>query len=447
MNEFKYRPTSDLFDEHFLSEILRAWPHPTRYVVLVSGGMDSMVLLEAMARIRSDLPAPVVGLNFDHGIDPNSMVWTELVVAAAARLGVPCRVECLRLGPEAGETRARSMRYEKLGRVMAPGDCCLSAHHADDQGETFLLHALRGAGLDGLSAMPMLKVFGSGWLGRPLMGWSRRQLTRWALGIGLEWIEDPGNRNLRVPRNRLRQRLWPVLETLWPDPGRRLAATVGRLAEARSLLEEMAAEDLDRLSNGADCERLPVDALLKFSIPRRHNLLRYWLRAQTLPVPSARKLDELEARFILRDPGPRAVILWPGCELHRYRGSVYAFVPYPELPSRPRPLSLGSSVDLGRLGRVGLVSDSAGKLDVALLERPLNLRFRCGGERIYPQGSRHHRPVKKLMQEARVLPWMRNRLPLIYAGEDLIAVAGLAVAECAVGHGLQLEWKSAPRWR
>lgn len=435
------------FSPDALCARLQGWPVPVRYVVLASGGRDSTVLLYALARMRAHLSAPLAVLHFDHGLASESRTWARRVKAAAAELEIPFFGETLGLAPGgAVEMRARTARYGRLAAWMRVGDCCLSAHHADDQAETFLLQALRGAGPAGLAGMPPLTRFGPGWLGRPLMPWTRAELATWAALRGLTWVDDPGNRDLASPRNWLRHELWPRLQARWPAAARTLARSAELAAEADALAAEVAREDLERIG-AADCERLPVAALAALSGARRRNALRQWLRRRGLPLPSARRLVELERRFIFRDPGSRAVLRWPGAEARRYRGMLHVLAPWPLPPAERLALSPGGALALGRLGRIALVADAQGPLAAALVQKPLAIGFRSGGERLQPAGSRHHRPLKKLLQEMQVLPWMRARLPLLYAGGELAAVADLLVAAPHAGHGWRLVWEDAPAVR
>lgn len=433
------------FSPDALAGRLSQWPAPRRYVALVSGGCDSMALLHALAGMRGQLRAPLAVLHFDHGLNPDSEDWADFVAARCGALGVPFFLESLGLEPgPAAETRAREARYERLARWMQPGDGCLSAHHADDQAETFLLQALRGSGMAGLAAMPERAGFGPGWLGRPLLAYTRSELQAWAVRHGVAWVEDPANRDTSVPRNWLRTRVWPVLAEAWPAASRTLGRAAGLAADADAVLGEVAAEDLDRLGGG-EAGSLPADALLALSPPRRRNALRYWLLEQGLAVPSARKLRELEGELVLADPGARAVVSWPGACARRYRGRLFAHRPWPPAPPEAMPLVPGQVLDLGGLGRLALRPDAGGPLSEALLGHDLTIRFRTGGERLKPAGDRHHRKLKHLLQEQSVLPWMRDRLPLLFAGRDLVAVPGVVEAsEAYAGTGWRLDWSGAP---
>ncbi len=435
---------------HFSASLLAArlldWPKPSRYVALVSGGCDSVVLMHALAAIRSRLPAPVVVLHFDHGLSDQSGDWERFVESRALSLDLPFFSEKLELesGPGA-ETRAREARYARLRQWMQIDDCCLSAHHADDQLETFLLHALRGSGTAGLAGIRPLMRFGSGWLGRPLLEWSRAELNAWAGRHRLEWIEDPANRDLSVPRNWLRSQIGPSLSTRWPQAPHTIARSARLAGEADSVLEEVAREDLAGLKLGHPA-CLSASALLELSVPRRRNVLRYWFHQQQLPVPSARKLIELDLRFIRADPGGLAELHWHGACVRRYRDCLFAHVPWPA-PASETVLAMepGQSLDLGYLGRLQLVRDPAGPLAKSIASAHLTVRFRRGGERLQPAGSLHHRTLKNLLQEQAVLPWMRMRLPLLYVEDQLAAVAGVVeVTKGFCGDGWRLAWTGSP---
>lgn len=436
------------FGSEALARRVAAWPLPRRFVVLASGGRDSTVLLHAAAEVRKRLGAPLAALHFDHGIAPDSRRWGMHVEADARSLGIPFFFESLNVAAGGAlETRARTARYRRLSEWMREGDCCLAAHHADDQAETFLLQALRGAGPAGLAAMPALCPLGPGRLGRPLLEWTRTELGVWARARKLSWIEDPGNLDSASPRNRLRRDLWPVFLEHWPSAARTLSRSAALAAEGARLLEILAHEDLERLG-GCDIDRLPVAVLVEFDPERRRNLLRYWMRRRRVPLPSAAKLHELDDEFIGKDPGARAWLAWPGAVARRYRGMLHVGVPLPAVvPSGPIPLTIGEWVDLGPLGRVALVADPAGRLAPSVLARRLTIRFRGGGERIRPAGSPHRRTVKKLLQEAGVFPWVRSVLPFLYADGELAAVAGVAVAEEYAGSGWSLVWKNSPSLR
>lgn len=435
------------FSPQLLASHLSEWPRCSRYVVLASGGCDSTALIHALWEVQAALTAHLVVLHFDHGIAEDSSSWCEHVRSLAQALGLRFYSEQLRVLPGGAlETRARKARYERLAEWMRPGDCCLLAHHADDQAETFVLQALRGTGPAGLAAMPSLRRFGSGWLGRPLLAWTRAEIVRWANVRNLTWIEDPGNRNSASPRNRLRHELWPLLLTLWPDASRRLSRSASLAAEAANFMSRVAEDDLQRLGD-VRLDRLSLQALDAFGIERRRNLIRYWLRSRDLPVPSATKLKELERTLLDRDPGPRAVLVWPGAEARRYQGQLHIDPPLAPLQFRSAPIQVGDWLDLGVLGRIGVQKDSRGQLSRSITERGLELRFRRGGESMRLAGQTHHRLVKKLLQEAAILPWMRSHLPLLFVDGRVAEIPGIGVAAEYAGSGLSLVWKDAPKFR
>jgi len=411
---------------------LAAWMgrHRARiFRLALSGGLDSMALLEALLELRrrGGLPAPLACLHVHHGLRPEAGAWARLVAGRCAEAGLPCEVLRVRVDPgdpRGLEAAAREARYAALAARLSPGEALLTGHHRDDQAETVLLQLLRGAGPAGLAAMAGWRPFGPGRLGRPWLdlGWGRAELEAWARARGLGWVEDPTNRDPRHLRNRLRHELLPRLEALVPGARRTLARAARLQAEAAALLEELAAQDLERAAGPEGALRL--EALAALSEARRRNLLRHWLRLRGAPPLDERRLEEL-ARWAGLRPDARPCLRWRGWELRRHRGLLRVRpVPPPldpglDLPwTPPEPLALPDGRRLCAEARPGGLRPGLG----------LRVRLRRGGERMVCKDNGMRRPLKKLLQEWGVPPWERERLPLLYAGEELAAVTGLGVA-------------------
>ncbi len=429
-------------------EILRRYPAASNYRVALSGGLDSTVLLQALASVRAQLPGPLSAIHVDHGLHPDAPRWQAHCAALCAKLGVPLESRRVKVIPAPGESLeavAREQRYGVFREVMQPGDALLLAQHADDQLETFLLQALRGAGVRGLAAMPESAGFGGGLLLRPLLGFSRAELEAWAQAQGLAWVEDPSNADTDLDRNYLRHEVLPRIRSRWPAAADTVSRAARHCADAAETLKTLAAEDWRRYGAG---ETLPVAALYELPEPRARNLLRHWLEARGLPLPPAHKVTEilLQGRAA-EDRNP--CVDWAGAEVRRYGGLLYAQRPLPEAPAEFR-LQPGVSRSLGQgLGDLTLVP-AAGEGIRASLCGPEGLRvaFRSGGESCRPAGRAHGRPLKKWLQEMNVPPWLRDRLPLLYADHELLAVAGLFACEPHATRpgeaGLRIEWRDHP---
>ena len=206
--------------------------------VAFSGGVDSHVLLHALAARRHELAMPLGAVHVDHGLHGHSPAWAEHCRQVCADLGV----EYARLAGDARpapgespEAAARALRYGLLADWLPAGALLLSAHHQDDQAETLLLQLLRGAGPKGLSAMPGAAPLGRGTLLRPLLDCGRADLLAYARAQRLDWLEDPSNADTRLDRNFLRQRLLPELKTRWPAAAAVLARSSELCAEAAEL--------------------------------------------------------------------------------------------------------------------------------------------------------------------------------------------------------------------
>ena len=404
-----------------------------RYWVAYSGGLDSQVLLHALRASRERLPAGLGAVHVDHGLQPDSQAWQARCQSLCQAWDVPyqsLRVNAEPAPGESPEAAARNARYAALSAWLPPDDCLLTAHHQDDQAETLLLQLLRGSGPRGLAAMPAVAPLGRGWLARPLLGFTRDELRGYAGARKLDWIDDPSNANPAYDRNFLRAEVLPRLSRRWPGMSRVLARAARHQSEAARLLDALGHIDLQRLAD-ADPRTLSLPRLLELDTERQRNVLRVWLRDRQLPVPSAAVMERILGDVLVAgaDAGPR--VHWQGAELRRYRDRLFASSPLPVHDvtrswawQPPQPLRLATAG-----GVLSAVAARGKGVAAALGTQSLRIGFRRGGETILRAGHRHHQALKKLLQERGIPPWERDRVPLIYHGSDLIAVAGLWVCE------------------
>lgn len=444
------------FSPKILLDDIPALTPGARLWVAYSGGLDSHVLLHALARGPTAGLAggaggrcPLVAVHVDHGLAGAAPEWARHCAAACADLGVALEVVRVDARPGRGESpeaAARAARYRVLTALIAPGDVVVTGHHQDDQAETVLLRLLRGAGPRGLAAMAPCRPLGAGWLCRPLLAVPREALRRYAEAWGLAWVEDPSNTRMRHPRNRLRHQVLPLVQRHWPGVSRTLARVAAHQARAAALLDEMAATDLARVA-GALPGTLNAVEVARLDPDHARNLLHYWLRLQELPPPGERHLEQvLRAVAAGPDRGPR--VAWPGGEVRRYRGLLHALAPLaPVGARRERAWDLGEALDLGHGVLTAEPVVGAG-MRVPHPGQAVRVGLRRGGERCRPADRAHGQTLKRLFQEREVAPWLRDRLPLVWIDGALAAVADRwTCAPFIAGPGeagVHLRWRERP---
>jgi tRNA(Ile)-lysidine synthase len=440
------------FSPDILKPALSACPGTPHYWVAYSGGVDSHVLLHALATLRP-LPGTQVGaVHVNHGLQADAGRWQEHCRTVCRDLGIPCvdlRVDARAAAGESPEAAARQARYRVLQDWLPAGHCLLTAQHRDDQAETLLLQLLRGSGVRGLAAMPPAAAFGEGHLLRPLLACSRASLLAYARRHALEWVEDPSNTDTGLDRNYLRHRVLPVLRERWPAMSETLARSAGHCAEAAGLLADQAMQDIAALSQGVS-DTLPAAGLRQLPPARRRNALRHWLAERAGTAPSAAVLSRVNDDILDSRVDAQPCVRFGRYEVRRYRDQLYLVPRSPEpLPDRVLEWDVDGALALPAAGGVLTASEACGNgIRRSAVGGSLQVSFRRGGERCRPAGRQHHHALKKLLQEQGVPPWERRRLPLIYIGDRLAAVAGLWVCEpfsAAPGEdGLLVHWQREP---
>jgi tRNA(Ile)-lysidine synthase len=413
---------NDPLQQHLLAALATA--PPFALCVAFSGGPDSTALLHALAQLSTARARGLRALHVDHALHPDSALWAERCRDFCTALALPCDV--LRVQVETGrgaglEAAAREARYAALATQLREDEWLLLGHHRDDQAETVLLKLLRGAGPDALGGMHALRPFGRSQLWRPVLGCPRQQLHDYVGAHRLEVIDDPSNADTRLARNHLRHEILPRLLQHWPQAVDSIihSATLSRAAsEALQVSWIAALETLqDPLSGSLDAA-----GWLALKPALREPLLDHWLHARGLPAPTTAQRRQIEFQCGAR-AGRMPCVRWAGAELHIWKGRLWALPPEraidPEwsVPWQGEPLTLPDG------GTLALID-----IDARLVT-PLQLRLRHGGERIKPAGDAHTRELRDLFQQALLPPWRRAACPLLYAGDELIAVADLWMTE------------------
>ncbi|HRF71695.1 MAG TPA: tRNA lysidine(34) synthetase TilS [Accumulibacter sp.] len=418
-----------------------------RLCVGLSGGLDSVVLVHALDRLRrTGVAVELSAVHVHHGLSANADAWATFCSDFCRSRGVPLAVVRAQVPDARGEgleAAARGVRHAVFANCSA--DWLALAHHLDDQAETVLFRLLRGAGVGGAAGMPAERSQAAGpRLIRPLLDVARSEIARYAEEHSLAWIEDESNADCRYRRNHLRRQVIPRITEIFPGAPQALARAARLFSEAAALLEELASAD--RGATTSTQGRIDLARFSVLSAPRARNLLRWELRNAGFRAPDERWLDEALRQLSRVGASSQTCVATRDGELHAYRGELHVVV-------RREPIPQVAVLWNGELAlpwggdRVSFARTVGSGISHRLLVgASVCLRSRQGGERLRPDPRRPARSLRKVLQEAAVPPWERARLPLLWCGERLAWVGGVGVDAafaCAPGEeGLVPLWEA-----
>lgn len=430
---------SDLLSRLLLN--LEPWRNAVHWRIAFSGGLDSTVLLHILTHLAKFGPMPALSaIHVHHGLQAAGDAWPAHCQAFCDALGVPLQVLHVKVQPGASlERAARDARYAAFSSVTQVDDVLLTGQHRDDQAETLLFRLLRGAGVRGLSGMPAERPLGRGRLVRPLLDVTRAELEAYAQANQLRWIEDPSNQDHQFSRNYLRHQAMPMLTARWPQAQASMARSAAHLREAQGLLDELAQIDLADASTPHEFEWLQIPslqmaALTALTPARQRNALSHWLQ----PLTRLPDTDHWSGWTDLCNAASDASPIWrlADGELHRSTGRVWwlsnQWLRTPVVrdlwhdPTQPLRLADNGHVMFSGQPPAG----------------PLHIRYRQGGEVLH-LAERGHRDLKRLLNERAVPGFVRGRLPLLFRGEELLAVANLPGLDGNPQQGWRLHWGHA----
>ena len=397
---------------------LRSNAEPGQHLaVAFSGGLDSSVLLDVLCRYHADAYR-VSAIHIHHGLNADADEWATHCARECHKRGISLIIKRVSVNKASGqglEASARLARYRVL--ASADADRVLLAHHQDDQAETVLHNLLRGAGILGAAAMPVVR----GRYLRPLLGIARSEIREYAEQHDLAWIEDSSNADDHFTRNFLRNQIFSQLTERFPAAHANLARAAQGFIEANTLLEQLA-----RVDQGAPGP-LKVERLRQLNRLRALNLLAFHLRRHEVQISGRDQLQELLRQLSEAASDRQLCFQVGGMEVRRYRGEV-CFVP--ALANIPGTLEWSgeSIVSWGAETITIKAGASMGVRDESLKGKPVRFLSRRGGEKIRLRPDGPCRPLKDLLREAGIAPWQRDRIPLMYCGSDLVWVPGIGIA-------------------
>ncbi|WP_114638521.1 tRNA lysidine(34) synthetase TilS [Polynucleobacter necessarius] len=403
-----------------------------RIAVALSGGLDSVVLLDTVCKAQANnKTTEIFVFHIHHGLQKPADDWLIFCEKLAKKYRVHFDFRLLHIdivnNPGNIEARARAARYEALTELCEEYGIhdLLLAHHQNDQAETVLLQLLRGSGIAGLVGMPSERQLPSGQttirLWRPLLSQSKAELEAYAKVHRLDWIEDPSNQSRKYKRNAIRKDIMPRLEKIQPEAIANLARSAHLLAQAQSLLDRLAVADGKAILIKVNVEtRLAIKPLLQLAInddlPAANNVLRYWLRLHQLAMPSQERLQSWWAD--LHNSKSSAQLEWQhdGRSIRLWREQLQVASTqsgkwfFKAIPTKSKLLGL-----------------PAAWVKAAQEQGKIRQQQRLGSEKLQIKPNSPRKTLKNLFQEGNIPPWERDA-PLLYIDGELIAVAGVGVS-------------------
>lgn len=412
-----------------LTAVLRAaLPITTEQIYIgYSGGVDSHVLLQVCTQL-AEFKEKITAVYVHHGLQAIAESWAIHCQQEAEKCAVKFQLLRVNAQPQLGESpeaAARNARYQALQPLLHRNDVLLVAQHREDQLETVLLQLFRGAGVQGLSAMPKAIAFGAGQLLRPFLNIPKQTIQSYAEEQNLSWVTDPSNACDEFDRNFLRNQVIPLLKTRWAQLDKTVARSAQHCATAQQTLADVAEQLFAEVVNADNS--LSIARLQTLSLQKQWLVVRHWFNALGLKMPSAGFVEAIFTEVIQAKSSAEPALKKAGVVLRRYQDKLYC---EKEQPNFENSLQLVWQVtkDELQLPDGSLLQRNPSLTGIAVSawqQARVTVRFRQGGEKIRLPHRYGQHTLKKLLQEAQIPPWQRDKIPLLYFDEQLVAVADL----------------------
>ena len=419
-----------------LSDIEKKLKHTYTNVFLIAlgGVLYPPVLLfffENLRKTRPHLqPLSIRAIHIHHGLSPNADSWAKHCQNLCDQFQIPLIVELVQVDKTNGiEAGAREARYQAIKKHLQTQEVLVTAHHLNDQTETFFLALKRGSGLQGLGAMQQRSVLFSMPILRPLLGFTRPQLENYAQKEKLNWITDESNKDNRFDRNFLRNEILPELRERWAYFDLAVQRSAQHCFEQQQLINDLLSEAFAEHCQIKSQFKLPQ--FRQYSPAKQTALLRMWLTENQLKMPSKRQLTQLinDVVFAKEDANPQFQLV--NKVIRRYKDSLYLTKPFSDLTKYILKLeqnTLSLPDDLGNLtvqenerNLIFYWQNYSVMLDKTDL--PISIRFGYSGK-VKHHPKRPREDIKKIWQSLDIPPWQRNRIPLIFYGDELKSAVG-----------------------
>ena len=429
-------------------------PRNGRVYAAVSGGRDSMAMLHALRLSAREVPFSITVLHMDHMLRPQSSMEATFVQRVCAAWGIPCVVERVDVAKEQRkgegiEQAARRLRYAFFQRMceQTPGVVAV-AHHQEDQAETVLMHLLRGTGLRGLQGMQPKR----GWLIRPLLYNSRASIEAYIRANRIPYCEDKSNADCRYTRNRIRHGLLPYLQAEFnPQIVTALVRLAQNVREDEALLQQWTHQAMKQVHwQGQDAYWIRMDrqAFCRQPVPVQKRLLLTAM--ECLGLTEMRQTILADALKTVQT-GTHAR-LTPNCQI--WCGAWVELCidaePFAAMPlAQPGCVRLdGGRIVVSRLQRregmsLPLDMDTLWLDEQALSTPILTARPRHKGDKIHTKAGT--KSVSDILTDQKVPHGLRDRLPVVCSGTQVLWIPGVARSDSALVNGrtntiLQLQW-------
>ena len=429
--------------------ILSILPSQTnRVFIAYSGGVDSHVLLQLASTIES-VRSKVVAVYVNHGLQEEASDWALHCEKIAQVLDIEFHCVDVNIEKQARESleeAARNARYVVFKTFLDKDDVILLAQHREDQMETVLLQLFRGAGVRGLSGMPLSVSFGKGTMLRPFLDVSKADIMAYAESHQLQWVEDPSNQQNDFDRNFLRNQIVPQLKQRWPAIDKTVSRSARHCANSERLSQHVANQLLNEVCDRSD-QTLMIDRLLDLDVNQQYLVIRQWFGSMKMRMPSEGRVETILNEIVLARENANPVLNGKGYLIRRYRNKLYCLNSISNRLKIPdRYWAKDKKIFNVQFEFRLILVDSLGGLSKQLWDRSeVYVKPRVGSEKIRVLGRNGHHSLKKLFQEEGVPPWERDGVPLIYLDDQLAAIAGLWLsADCCVGKdevGYQIVFK------
>lgn len=392
-------------------------------VLGLSGGLDSMVLLQLCHQLTQSCAIKLKAVYIHHGLSINADQWADFCQQQCQKRNIAFEVQKVQLNPAANiEAQARTARYAALAAfVTNPQTALLTAHHADDQLETLLLALKRGAGPAGLSGIAALQSFASGWLVRPLLDFSREQLEAFAQEQQLKWIEDESNNDSRFDRNFLRLQVIPLLQQRWPAFRQNALRSVSHIQQQQQFVEKQLEQLLPTVMQA---DELDLKLLAEQDFTTQKLLVRHWL-ALTGLNPSTDWLERFFSELMAAKADAQPLLELDAYQIRRFANKAYV-TQVTEVPQAGVLVELkpGQQLNTGA-GQFLLNGDNKGT-PLLITDEPLYLVFGLFSLPFKPAGERQSKELKQWLKLWAIPPWQRGHLPVLVQNKQVVAVLGLA---------------------